>query len=167
MTMVPEFEADTAESLERADSALESGELQTAQTAYAAALDRDPRDVRALTGLALVALKRGSHEEALGHLSAAAALRPHDRRLAQWMTQAIERLGAAPESTLERLLEQHPESSAIALGLVALSLRKDAETARPWLTHLWHLEADDPEVWINRGLARWWTGDLRSAIREF
>jgi tetratricopeptide (TPR) repeat protein len=160
-------ESDEVEpALNEADAVLQSGDVDTARTMYAKVLNRDPRNLRALWGLARIEL-RESLEKALPRLSALVAVRPHDPDLVQAIISESEAAGADPAVVLQRLLAEHDDSSAIVLGLASLSLHQNRPMAQEWLERLWRFESDDADAWVNRATARLWTDDLQSAIRDY
>ena len=106
-----------APSLERAYSALLTGDTGSASQAYRAALDDEPRNRDALLGLAAVAAWEGRWDEAAGHYSRVLALNPADTIARAALIAIDEHDPTRGESRLETLLWSDPRSAYLHFNL--------------------------------------------------
>lgn len=126
---------DSAAQLDRAHSLMRAGELAAAEQAFFAALDANPRDHRALHGLAILAVRADRPDLAIEHVRSALAL---DRRNPAYLqTLGIAQgengdLDAAVE-TFRRLVRERPDypdaQCNLGLALRRLGRYVDAEQA--------------------------------------
>ena len=106
-----------APSLERAYSALLTGDTGSASEAYRAVLGDDPRNRDALLGLAAVAAWEGRWDEAAGHYSRVLALDPADTIARAALIAIDEHDPTRGESRLETLLWSDPRSAYLHFNL--------------------------------------------------
>jgi putative thioredoxin len=141
-----EGEADLAAALEEAAKALAEGDVGGAAQVYAAVLQADPENLKAIAGLARCYLAAGEAEQARDTLALAPVDKQKDADIAS-VRAAIELAGTRPADTatagLERTLEGNPNDHAARFDLAgALAARGDLEGA---VTHLLTIIEKDRE----------------------
>jgi len=132
-----EGEADLAAALEEAAKALAEGDIGGAAQVYAAVLQADPENVKAIAGLARCYLAAGEADQARDTLAMAPEDKQKDPDIAS-VRAAIELAGAKPAddatAALESTLAGNPKDHAARFDLaVALAARGDLDNA---VTHL-------------------------------
>lgn len=117
------------------DFALERSHVSQAEKAYLAALEIDPKTVRALLGLGEVLYANGRYTEAQARFEAASKALPDDMQARLGLAKAHLALESTGEASkvLTELREKHPESWEVAYwqgrGLAAAGQRQPAEEA--------------------------------------
>ena len=124
--------------------------LQLIAGLYRKAIDQNPANTEALTGLAnamISAALHGAMDGAIAYPAATEALRrtaqldaeaAETRCAASWLMLVYERKGLQARAGFEEVLSRHPDSS-FALGGMALShvAQGDLEGARAWIWKAW------------------------------
>ena len=127
----------TSRDLAIADAALKTGYSESAISIYRTLLDREPRNPRALHGLARSYVAKGDAEASLSIYAALEALAPvYFRRVLPDFLFALDRAAAERSSAgdgigalrlLERIAESDPEHEGLADRMVALQLELAAD----------------------------------------
>jgi tetratricopeptide (TPR) repeat protein len=115
----------TQESLNAAQNAQESGDIEAARTAYLKALYYSPRSIQAHLALADIYLEAEETENALVHLKSARAESPDDPRILKAYGEALFQTENFKESfeTYQKVLELIPEDSQVQKRIEQLKNR--------------------------------------------
>ncbi len=150
--------------------ALSKNHLLTAEDAFKAALKVNPRMVRALIGLADVALRRGEREHAKASLDKAIKIAPNDDTVqhALGLFAASGKDYAAAEAALKKAIEINPNNLAArnALGgLYAGAMQRAADAVSVYRAAI---EVDPKQLEARLGLAQALaaTGQFSAAEQE-
>jgi tetratricopeptide (TPR) repeat protein len=116
----------------RGDALAKTGaETAAVRAAYQRALELDPREHRALAGLAGLDAGAGAAESALAFYDRAAEVDPSDRASVRAAAKLLEKLGRTDqaEERLTALLRNHPYDAEAAIALAELRRARGADAA--------------------------------------